>query len=57
VLNTNTFNEIDDQFALPHALLFKTVDAFMPVEEHIKTAGQRGEWFVREEHFHGGFNF
>ena len=39
------------------ALLFNTVDAFMPVEEHIKAAGQSEEWFVREEHFHGGFNF
>jgi hypothetical protein len=39
------------------AWLVKTGDAFLPVEEHIKAAGQREEWFMREEHFHGGFNF
>jgi arylsulfatase A-like enzyme len=39
------------------AWLLKTGDAFLPVEEHIKAAGQSEEWFVREEHFHGGVNF
>ena len=32
-------------------------DDFLPGIEHIKRAGQAEEWFLREEHFHGGFNY
>jgi arylsulfatase A-like enzyme len=32
-------------------------DSFQPAEAHIADAGQTEEWFLREEHFHGGFNY
>lgn len=34
-----------------------TEDAFLTAEEHIEQAGQQEEWFLREEHFRGGFNY
>ena len=32
-------------------------DPFLTGIEHIVRAGQREEWQIREEHFHGGFNY
>lgn len=32
-------------------------DPFLTAIEHIERAGQKEEWQIREEHFHGGFNF
>ncbi|MEE4195445.1 MAG: sulfatase [Anaerolineae bacterium] len=37
--------------------LDKVDDPFLTAVEHINRAGQREEWQIREEHFHGGFNF
>jgi arylsulfatase A-like enzyme len=37
--------------------LVKTDDGFLPAEEHIANANQSEEWFLREEHFRGGFNY
>ncbi len=32
-------------------------DPFLTAIEHIERAGQKEEWQIREEHFHGGFNY
>ncbi len=32
-------------------------DPFLTGPEHIIRAGQAEEWKIRQEHFHGGFNF
>ena len=32
-------------------------DPFLPGFEHLIRSGQREEWQIRQEHFHGGFNY